>query len=547
MATIYIDPSAATNGSGTFASPRNAYPTTVAYGDFVLLKEGTTMNGGWTVPAPTGVGSDTNRLVIGTYDKVTGARLVDKTRAATIMATTAQTGVLMNGVSYVTVQGLIVDGARDFPHAGVRVINASYITTDSCVINMTRPLFGGAYGIRYSNDTGAGTSQTKWVVTNCTVNKTGGNSGIYMVWGANAGEYVTDITITDNEVFGNGAYFGGANATGIALVPRGSSLYLNRAGLCAKGVRIQRNKVRSTFGYAFSAAGVEAGGTQSNLFSYNEAYDVNVNGMADAHCMWFGACSDFLVERNAVYRSTAFANSSVGSGVGIFVDINGFGADNDGCKNMIIRHNRVYATGAGATLNLEVGGAGIMVFLSQNVQVYGNYVESCSNGIVVIGWYGAGVKAASVDVFNNTVKSSRGANYYICKAANLVALKNNVSVGGTRGYYIENTGAYQVTNYTESNNVAYGASALNWAGGDEPTQASPTISARTPSGTNLTADPLLDPITLRPLSGSPLIGAGTYLGSLQDNNSTTYWNPPTIGAFEYIRPRTAASTRTMRS
>lgn len=541
MATIYIDPGAATNGSGTFASPRNTWPTTVAYGDFVLLKEGTTISGGWTVPVPTGVGSDTNRVTIGTYDAITGARLISKKRFATILAAANQSGVLLSSVSYVTVQGLTLDGARDFPNANVKAINASYLTVDNCTLNMTRPLFGGAYGIRFSNDTGAGAAQSKWVVTNCTVNKTGGNSGIYMVWGANSGEYVTDITITDNEVFGNGAYFGGANATGIALVPRGTNLYLNRSGLCAKGVRVQRNKVRSTFGYAYSMAGVEAGGTQSNVFSYNEAYDVNVNGMADAHCLWFGGCSDFLIERNAVYRSTAFVNATIGSGVGIFIDINGTGSDNDGCKNMVVRHNRVYATGAGATLNLEVGGAGIMVFLSQNIQVYGNYVESCSNGIVVIGWYGAGVKAANVDVFNNTVASSRGANYYVCKGANLVSLKNNLSIGGARGYYIENSGSYQITNYTELNNAAYGASALDWAGGNEPTQATPTISSRAPAGTNVTLDPLLDPANYRPLESSPLRGAGIFVGWNLDNSGKRFRNPPCIGAFEYVKPRITPS------
>jgi len=45
----------------------------------------------------------------------------------------------------------------------------------------------------------------------------------------------------------------------------------------------------------------------------------------------------------------------------------------------------------------------------------------------------------------------------------------------------------------------------------------------------------------RVFENSPLIAAGIYTGSLQDNNSTTYWNPPTIGAFEYIRPRTMRS------
>lgn len=52
---------------------------------------------------------------------------------------------------------------------------------------------------------------------------------------------------------------------------------------------------------------------------------------------------------------------------------------------------------------------------------------------------------------------------------------------------------------------------------------------------------------LRPIAGSSLISEGMFLGSLQDKNSTTYLVPPTIGAFEYIRPKTISSTRTMRS
>ncbi len=61
------------------------------------------------------------------------------------------------------------------------------------------------------------------------------------------------------------------------------------------------------------------------------------------------------------------------------------------------------------------------------------------------------------------------------------------------------------------------------------------------SVTNLTTtDPVLSSF-YTPTSASNLILAGSYVTNLQDNNSTTYWNPPTIGAFEYIRPRTMRS------
>lgn len=48
-------------------------------------------------------------------------------------------------------------------------------------------------------------------------------------------------------------------------------------------------------------------------------------------------------------------------------------------------------------------------------------------------------------------------------------------------------------------------------------------------------------------STSNLISTGKHINIKQDSVFTTYWNPPSIGAFEYIRPKTITSTRTMRS
>ncbi len=41
MADIYVDPSSATNGSGSFADPRNIWPTSISTNDRILLKRGT--------------------------------------------------------------------------------------------------------------------------------------------------------------------------------------------------------------------------------------------------------------------------------------------------------------------------------------------------------------------------------------------------------------------------------------------------------------------------------------------------------------------------
>jgi len=51
----------------------------------------------------------------------------------------------------------------------------------------------------------------------------------------------------------------------------------------------------------------------------------------------------------------------------------------------------------------------------------------------------------------------------------------------------------------------------------------------------------------QPVSGSAIVATGEFLGVFSDNKSQIFQNLPTIGAFEYVRPRTAATTRTMRS
>ena len=59
MASIYVDPSAATNGSGSEASPRNIWPTSIGAGDVIYLKRGTTL----TVASQLSLGAGSNNEV----------------------------------------------------------------------------------------------------------------------------------------------------------------------------------------------------------------------------------------------------------------------------------------------------------------------------------------------------------------------------------------------------------------------------------------------------------------------------------------------------
>jgi len=62
-----------------------------------------------------------------------------------------------------------------------------------------------------------------------------------------------------------------------------------------------------------------------------------------------------------------------------------------------------------------------------------------------------------------------------------------------------------------------------------------TISGTVTEVTNATSGEVTQ--YLQPVSGSSLISSGTFLGSFQDKNNTTYWVSPTIGAYEYIRSK----------
>ena len=112
MAVIYIDPSAATNGAGSFLSPYNTWASASTWvaGNSYLQKEGTTFVG--TI-GPLGTGGTTNsRIIVGVYNAVTGDRITGRKGAATVNATGQSFGFNITGARpYITVEGFDIYGA----------------------------------------------------------------------------------------------------------------------------------------------------------------------------------------------------------------------------------------------------------------------------------------------------------------------------------------------------------------------------------------------------------------------------------------------------
>lgn len=83
----YLDPTAATNGTGTLTSPFNTLPPYTTWaGNTLLIKEGTVLT------TAINVSTSATRLM-GTYSAYDGSRLFDKSRAATIYVTSSSIAV----------------------------------------------------------------------------------------------------------------------------------------------------------------------------------------------------------------------------------------------------------------------------------------------------------------------------------------------------------------------------------------------------------------------------------------------------------------------
>jgi len=262
-------------------------------------------------------------------------------------------------------------------------------------------------------------------------------------------------------------------------------------------------------GGAFSLSGFAHSTTAG--FGQNRIADntiKNVDGAAGAFNVFYGS---YIIEDNDVNGLT----TTTIDGNGLLFD---HGAD--GCIARRNKFKNIY--GKSGVFN---SGYGVMFLDAVNCNVYGNIFENCQYGVHAAG--ATSYTAAQQFICNNNtfINVEVGGCYISTTADKTQAMiTNNVFIG--------KSGAAQVICPTvggwtnESYNTFYGFDVAN--------------TNHTLSITDITANPLLNQYQ-RPIVASPLVEAGTYLGSLQDNNSTTYWNPPTIGAYEYVRPRTMRS------
>ena len=237
---------------------------------------------------------------------------------------------------------------------------------------------------------------------------------------------------------------------------------------------------------------ISTGGTSTlvNRVAQNKLRDVG-DGIYDSHVLWAGGVRDMFIEDNEIDGSIMAQGTASGTGVGIFVDNTNFTNFFDGARRVYVRRNKVKNTGKRpeGTLNgqLEIAGAGIFVYYSQNVEVSNNETDGCYNGIGVYGWNGTdGTKASAVSVRGNRVLNSVKNGISTIAGADAVTVQENYVDGfGQDGIYVENSGAGAVTGYTETRNNVVGTAATAYRGGSQPASQTTPSAQRTPAAGNI--------------------------------------------------------------
>jgi hypothetical protein len=403
--------------------------------------------------------------------------------------------------------------------------------------------FNAAAKSALSFGAGNGTSYTDIIITGCTFTgdcRDGGTATGAINWFAavtSAVSTITRMTITGNRfvdlIAGRSAIHLRAEddtdaASKMIDVLISDNAFERVSGICIEvnngfatfgnstGIKVQRNVFRDTDEVPTTAFGgcIWLWGFTSSaafgrpLIEDNVAY--NCVGPAGLVNIFYG---DYLVRRNIAYG----LSTSTIDACGVLFDF--------GCNGATAHSNEFYdLTGKAGVSN---SGCAIMVLDSQNVRAFNNLAVRCKVGIHIgaeattqssvvdfntlleCSLYGIDI-TATADEANNTVRN----NAFTASIGTAVSVRN---AGG----------AWSNENY----NAFHGFAAA---------------SGHTLGANDVTADSLLASDG-RPLSGSPLIGAGLHTGYGADFDGVQRFNPPTIGAYEAPRARGTASAREART
>lgn len=490
MAYIYIDPSAAVNGNGSYEAPFNTWVgMTWAAGNAYLQKAGTqfvTAVGSAGRIAPSASGTSAARILIGAYGDGSRPRIYNR----------ADTGFNLDRRSYITLQDFDIDNteatAAGVGGGGDTAAESVGLIVQGCYIHG-----GNIDGMSFV--TQANRLGTRSLLVQRNIIENVGGHGILC-----AGEHAATI-VRQNTV---------ARA-GFAFPRHGISAYPHRATTTptwtlvsgsiyktAIGAQTYKTTVTDIYGVLYHNAGrtlaraatATAPGPWEYGFSGGELF-INVGGLPAGQITFSYTNLSVVFDGNTV------------SGVVDFDGIEGHGIQlDDLASDSIVRRNFIY----------DCEGKGVQVNMGRRNLISANLIKNCKKGGIRAGVNGAALNTVdgnTVIAGSSTLSPSVGVGLVAENSA-----RNNVVIGF-------DTGITGTSTSTENYNLI---------------NAAAVRSGGIAAGANtIISSPLLDPVTYRPLPGSPLIGAGTHLGYRRDFDGKQRPNPPSIGAVDVAKVKPA--------
>lgn len=545
---IYIDPTSPTNGVGTTADPKNTWDgITLVANETYRQKRGTvcTLPAGAAtyIHANTLASNKATPLTLEAYYYPDGSDEPSLPRPE-IFSTVTNSGagtILIRGSSNVLIQNLKINTTPQSTYllCGIKIWAAtaavfSGITVRNCEIS------GHDYGIAtYLNSAGA----SEWTDILIEDNDVHDNiGGIVAVFYAPLNSHIRRYNVLNNRVYNNGqswrvnVWLGGIGHTYAA---GGGTDPLRTY----KDVLIGGNEVFNNEGYAISLYNCYNESITSRIFD-NHVHDNNQSEAFDSHAIFAARCFGLIVEDNLVERNFGYAAGPVGTACGVLLDTDAsIGLGGDRC---VVRRNVMDGGWPGYTMGgtgneAANGQAGVFVIDNTNALIEDNYIRGFFSGI---GTYGNGGAAAlnGLVIRGNVIEdllvsdSLLNAVGISLRSGNDAVIENNVFSNCRQGIWVYNS----LTAPTERNNCVHAPrNGVYYARSASIDVATPTVAL---DATSTTADPMLD-AQHRPLDGSPLIGNGRHSGYRTDaTRRVMRHNPPSIGAYEYVRAR---PTRTL--
>jgi len=371
----------------------------------------------------------------------------------------------------------------------------------------------------FCGDTGAVSIINRITVNNCrfeNINLSGtarGVLGLRSEQDTDVSSIVKDFVFTNNIIENCRGYvvelFDG-HSFGAASPVYGSWKGIRITGNTIKNIRVENTNI---LGGAFSLFGTDNSTTSSfgvNLVTRNIIK--NVAGQAGGINIGYGTA---IIENNFIDSLYTFSIDACG----VLVDI--------GAKDCIVRKNTILNTLG--KVGVTNSGCSIMILDANNTSIYGNIGNNTKCAV----FFGTMTAGNTAYIYNNTFLGVKEIGVYVASGASRssIYVNNNIydTLDGSLAVSVQDTiGGWSNEDYNYFSSSF--SSAVN----------------HTMGANNLAQNPQLKFIYF-PFTSSSAISVGTYLGNLQDKISNAYWNPPSIGAYEYVRPRTAATTRTMRS